>query len=202
MMLRGGNAFILDASGQMPPGNHRQVPIWLTRADKPAKTLKELRGIIACQVQATETLATVDNILKAGGRTVKTTAGGNLKVVDTTYEESGLIRVRVQLDLPNQSMFFAGGRFRVNRRIMVFNGNGGMVNGGVPDLALVDAKGAKLQQVRTEQRIVATGNGWAQEYHLTYSPHQGQGDPVRLVYTGPRIVTLEVPFALKDVPLP
>jgi hypothetical protein len=202
IIMRGGGAIFLDPSGQAAVGEYRHVPIWLQQAEKPAKTVKELHGIIACQVQAIETLATVDNILKAGGRTVKTTAGSNLKVVDCTHEESGLIRVRVQLDLPGQGMFFAGGRVRFNRRVMAFNGNGGLAEGGVPNLALVDAKGGKLQQVRTEQRIVATGNGWSQEYHLTYSPQQGQGDPVKLVYTGPRTVTLEVPFTLKDVPLP
>jgi hypothetical protein len=202
IIMRGGNAIFLDASGQTPVGDHRQVPIWLQQAEKPAKTLKELRGTVACQVQATETLATVDNILKAGGRTVKTTAGGHLKVIECIQEESGLVRLRVQVDLMGHGMVFAGGRMRFNRRVMVFNGNGGMSDGSVPNLALVDAKGQRHQQVRTEQQLVANANGWAQEYRLTYSPQQGQGDPAKLVYTGPRTVTLEVPFTLKDVPLP
>jgi hypothetical protein len=193
----------MDASGQAAINNQRQIPIRLKLADKPAKMLKELHGTIACQVQTTEPLASVENILKAAGHSVKTKAGGSLKVLESTREDSGLIRIRVQLDLPGQGLFLGQRGMRFNRRIMVFNGN--VVHPGTSTatgLALLDAKGNQLRLVNTEPQIVGNANGWCQEYRLTYQPLEGQGDPVKFVYTGPRIVTLEVPFTLKDVPLP
>jgi hypothetical protein len=39
-------------------------------------------------------------------------------------------------------------------------------------------------------------------YTLYYQPRKGQGDPVRFTLRGKRTVLLEVPFVLKDVPLP
>jgi hypothetical protein len=200
-IVQGGNVIIMDAGGGTTASSMRQVPIRLKLADKPSKTLKELHGTIACQVVTTEALATVDHILKAAGQTVKTTAGGSLKVVECARDEGGLVRLRAQLDLPGRGMF-VGRVMRFNRRVMVFNGNGDAVGPTPTNLTLVDAKGQPLALVRAEQRVVGNAGGWAQEFSLTYSPHQGQGDPAKLVYTGPRTVTLEVPFTLKDVPLP
>ena len=44
--------------------------------------------------------------------------------------------------------------------------------------------------------------GAAQEIELTYRPEEGQNAPARFVYSGRRVVLVEVPFTLKNVPLP
>ncbi len=49
---------------------------------------------------------------------------------------------------------------------------------------------------------VFNNNGIAQAVHLTFQPREGQADPARLVYTGRRTVMVEIPFVLRDVPLP
>ena len=40
-----------------------------------------------------------------------------------------------------------------------------------------------------------------QEYTITYQPRNDQGEPAKLLYTGYRTTSIDVPFTLKDVPL-
>jgi hypothetical protein len=68
-------------------------------------------------------------------------------------------------------------------------------------LALLDASGRKLSLADTSSpTISADGKSW--ELTLLYRPSATQGAPARLLYTGRRCTTVEVPFTLKDVPLP
>ena len=72
---------------------------------------------------------------------------------------------------------------------------------GAEQLSLLDARGRKIPLVdSTSPAVNGTGKAW--EFTLVYRSDAGQGEPSRLVYTGRRSATLEVPFTLKDVPLP
>jgi len=68
------------------------------------------------------------------------------------------------------------------------------------NFSLLDAKGRSLEVVKA----ITTGvrAGAAQEVELTYRPTEGQAGLARFVYTGRRSSLVEVPFMLKDVPLP
>jgi hypothetical protein len=63
----------------------------------------------------------------------------------------------------------------------------------------MDAKGAVLAPVSVGVRGNAAG---AVEYAVTCLPREGQGEPAELVYTIRPSVTIDVPFTLKNVPLP
>src|SRR5207253_9039621 len=68
-------------------------------------------------------------------------------------------------------------------------------------LALLDAGGRKLPVADSSSpALSADGKSW--EFTLHYRPSPGQGEPSRLIYTGRCSTTVEVPFTLKDVPLP
>lgn len=56
----------------------------------------------------------------------------------------------------------------------------------------------------SEMRIKSQVNKGVYSYELTFTarPGPGQGEPTTLLFTGTRLNTIEIPFALKDVPLP
>jgi hypothetical protein len=82
-------------------GGARQVPIRLKKGDKESKSLKELKGAIEAQVRTpAEPLLTVDDVLKSAGKTVKCAEGGWLKVHEASRDDSGRIKLRVELEIP------------------------------------------------------------------------------------------------------
>ena len=48
----------------------------------------------------------------------------------------------------------------------------------------------------------AAGNNVQVEHVLTFQAKKGQADGAKLVYRASRTINLNVPFTLKDVPLP
>ena len=56
-----------------------------------------------------------------------------------------------------------------------------------------------------ETAVMISVERWAARYHAVYRPHKvggAVGKPARLVFSGRRKVLVEIPFALKGVPLP
>ncbi|HEY7158134.1 MAG TPA: HEAT repeat domain-containing protein [Gemmataceae bacterium] len=78
--------------------------------------------------------------------------------------------------------------------------------GPVNGLSVQDAKGNTLavrmgpMQFRMVQG--AGGNVFVATYTLLCEPGKEQGEPAKVVYLGRKRVTVDVPFTLKDVPLP
>jgi len=75
------------------------------------------------------------------------------------------------------------------------------VEGSLYGLALQDAQG-KVLPSRVSRHLRGSPNGVVREYRLTYQPQQGQGTPAKLVFSGQRSATIDIPFTLNDVPLP
>lgn len=187
--------------------NHapQDVPVRFKLATDASKTIKELQGVVVAQVQTPpQALITVDNVLKAVGQTVRGPHGGFIKVVEANRTERGQIKLRVQVDSPGSGLGMAG----IRQVMRVKGGRGGRVivmdqqgdDGG--SLALMDEKGQSFQMVGMEQTTVANGATWTTESTLTFQPKRGQGEPVQLIHSGRRTVIMDVPFTLKDVPLP
>ncbi|HMC65893.1 MAG TPA: hypothetical protein VKI65_13220, partial [Gemmataceae bacterium] len=87
----------------------------------------------------------------------------------------------------------AGAVFVNARRAVYANFNG---------LSLLDEKGQGYQLVGVNSQGRANGKTIVYEYTLTYKLAKGQGDPAKLIFSGQRLVTVDIPFTLKDVPLP
>src|SRR5215467_5495593 len=82
-------------------GGPGTVTIPLKKGEKSSKSLKELTGTLNLQMlDVPETLMTMEDILKAGGRSVKGKAGGEIKVVEVTKLENGQVKMQVELDFP------------------------------------------------------------------------------------------------------
>ena len=67
------------------------------------------------------------------------------------------------------------------------------------NFALTDARGRPFQAVKAVD--TGKGSGPTQEVILTYRPRPGAGAAARLVYRDGRSTIVEVPFALRNVPL-
>ncbi len=81
-----------------------------------------------------------------------------------------------------------------------------MFVGPINGLSIQDAKGNALPiQMGPQQfRVVGGGavNAFIATYTFTCTPGKDQGEPARLVYHGRKSVQVDIPFTLKDVPLP
>jgi hypothetical protein len=188
-------------------GHRRVVQVQLRAGDKPANVLKQLQGIVAAEVVTPpEPLIAVERILQAAGKTMKGKRGGWIKVAEVKKDESGNYVVRYELEPPEgmsdaaNAMAAFGGirqiRLQVNGNIIRRQIMGGFA--GPANLSLVDEKGTAFAVIGTSSRNV---NGTI-EHSLTFQTAKGLGAPSRLVYTGQRKVTLDIPFTLKNAKLP
>jgi hypothetical protein len=95
---------------------------------------------------------------------------------------------------------------RVQRQVRV-QGGAPVFTTAINGLAVLDDKGNTLPvQMGAQQfRMVVQpggGNVLTATYTMICQPGKGQGDPAKLVYLGRKRVTIDIPFTLKDVPLP
>jgi hypothetical protein len=196
---------LTDPGVDMSPNHLRQVPVRLQRSNRAARLLKEVQGTLAARVMAPpQPVLTIDQVMTAAGKKVENAESGSLTVVDVSRETDGIVRLRVQRENPTGTALFAGRRFR--RAVVVVNGQ--VIDQGAgtnsESISLVDARGQSFQQVSSANtRTDIGGNGlWRQELVLTFKPQPGQGEPAKLHVNGRKTVAIEVPFTLRDVPLP
>lgn len=202
--------FYWDGVSDLPtnlPGGPGILPVRLRLGERRSRQLKELHGTLALRVLTPpEPLVTVDHVLKAAGQMVKGTDGSSLKVMDILCENGGQVKLRVEVTPAPRDLNVDGQPARI--LLMNRGQRRGPVQTtflppvvGAEQLSLLDGRGRALPLAeRAPPEVDGTGRTW--EFTLVYGAGPGQGEPSRLVYTGRRSVTLEVPFALKDVPLP
>jgi hypothetical protein len=227
MHVPDGGSFIiggvpLDFSGlDNPDFSPRRAPVRLALGEKPSAVLKEVRGTVVTQVRTpSRPLATVEDVLKAANQTVAGVGGSSAKVVTIERKEDGTVKLVALFEPPQplpspeeaeleriRAAFRRGG---VNIRGTIVIGNRA-INLGDPtptpeepwtanNFALLDGQGKPFSPVK----VTATGKttGRAREFELIYRPEVGQGEATRLIFSAPRMAVVDVPFVLKDVPLP
>src|SRR5262249_5962405 len=87
-----------------------QVPVRLRKGAKPSKALRELRGTVTAQVLTPpETILTIDDALRAGGKSFKGADGAAVQVLEAGRQANGSYRVRLQTEgLPRGVLVRAG----------------------------------------------------------------------------------------------
>jgi hypothetical protein len=212
-----GNGIGNDLSPYAADG--RQAVVRLKRGDKQAKALKELTGRLPLEVLLPpEPMVAVNNVLKAAGRTFRGKDGSSLEVLAVEKLANGDYQVKVKLDRPadaNNPMAALGPGGRAVLRMQALRGvqiNGNnVVLGGAPGdgggelPVLLDGKGKALARVNgpaAATRVHFNGLTQSRELTLVFRQEAGQGEPARLVQSGRRRQTFQVPFTLRDVPLP
>lgn len=181
----------------------RQVPVRLRLNRTGSKMLKELGGVLAARVQTPpQPLITVSNVLAATGQSFKGRYGGSLRVLDVQRPANKQIRVHVKVEgPPADSSGFAPGMGPGCAMLIV--PEVAVRDSAAPQLTLLDAKGQAYRLIKTDgQNVTPNANGLVQEFSLTYEAQGDQGEAAQLVFTGTRMATVDIPFTLKDVPLP
>jgi RNA polymerase sigma factor (sigma-70 family) len=182
-----------------PSAASRLVPVYLKKGPRPATSLRELSGTVTARVlKEPRPYLTVDDILGAAGKKVEGAGGGALWVLEVTAGPAGRVQLRLAID-PPADLALGGGPTRLVQRAGRAVVSGGDGDGPELEVALLDDKGAVLPPVGLGGRMSATGTA---EYALTYQPQKGKGAPAKLVYSVSPSVTIDIPFALKDVRLP
>jgi hypothetical protein len=195
--------------GQLVNNNQREMLVRLKLGDQPSKTLKELTGTVAAHVQTPlQTLITVENILQSAGQTFKEPAGESLQVLEAAQQENGSVKLRLRMEQPLQAF----GPWAMNGRGAIVRANGlvrrqvlrdPLMSDDLQHLELKDGDGRNYYMFSRDLDAVAPNqNGLVREVQIVFRPRPGQGKPARLVYSGRRVATVEVPFTLKEVPLP
>jgi hypothetical protein len=170
------------------------------------KKLKEVRGFVAADVlTGPMPLMTVENILDAAGKTVEGKYGGSLKVAEVKRDDKGQITLKVVVEKPSAAQLTRGvpGRMRPWRRGGAFGEerpNDTNALGRI--LLLTDEKGQAFKLTASEEKASGDEDRVTFEYQLTYQPPDSEAKPAKLVYLGRRRTTIDVPFVLKDVPVP
>jgi hypothetical protein len=193
------------ATQATPPS--REFPIRIKVNEPGTKNLREIRGVVFARVQTpNEPVVKADNILQAEGKTFKGPENSYLRIHEAQKTENGQIKLRVTLRAPSMSeeaMGMMGGAIFVRR----FNGRMAFMaqqegeNITAQSLSLQDSKERAFQLVSAEEATQANGLDITQEFRLVFQSRQGLDEPAHLVYTGHRLVTIEIPFTLKNVPL-
>jgi hypothetical protein len=213
----------------VPVQAHRGGPVGVRvrRGEKPATRLTELAGTIAGQVRITEPVAVLDDPLKVG-QSAHGSAGVSLKVTSAKRSGSGDITVGVEVNLPldvhlttqtagNVAGFAQfGGGVVINGGGRIVAAGGGIGPSGQPPalpsgttenmgLSLEDAKGRRFAAIRggpfDSQRFGGDGV-IVYQFTTVFKPAEESQPPARLVFAASRSATIEIPFALKDIPLP
>jgi hypothetical protein len=180
----------------------RHIPVRLRTGPDPVKRLRELEGVLTAQVQTPpEDLLRVDNVLQAAGRTVPGPHGGWLKVVEVARDVSGVVKVHGEIAYPLREDGLANGMGLggAGRQIVFLMPAAGA--GEVPAVELRDTRGQPFARSEAPRGEGLAGPGPV-DFRLTFTPRAGQAGPAQLVYVGRRTVLVDVPFLLKDVPLP
>jgi hypothetical protein len=185
------------------PEDLRRLPVRLRLADKPSRTLKEISGLLTAEVETPpEPLLTIAGIARTEGRTFKGEDGLAIKVMEVKRLTSGQVNLQVEvtlpahLALPNDVGF--RGRRRFNRRLALASWSSSM-----GQLELTDAKGRPFRLERIDDRwTINDDNALIPILQLSFQPNREQGPPAKLIYSARRRMAVEVPFTLKDVPLP
>ena len=80
---------------------HQNIPVYLKKGSKESKSLKELSGVITAQVLApAKAFITVEDVMKAAGKTITGTDGGSIKVIDVSKDKNGNITIRCEVEAP------------------------------------------------------------------------------------------------------
>jgi hypothetical protein len=206
--VQANGAILWDVDGRARGLDIRSIPIRFQTSGRRIKMLKELAGTVSAHVLTPpQTLITVDGIAHAGGETFHGPNGESLTVMNVDQTPKGEVKIKLRLEgAParwNGNGIGVRPNIIVRRNGMVWRGavSGDNPISGDNAFRLYDSDGQSIRQKGRGVEMVAVGNGITEELTLIYEP-EGKAKADKLVYSGRRSVVVDIPFALKNVPLP
>jgi hypothetical protein len=189
----------------------QQLPARLTAGEKPSKSLREFHGTLSARLMTEpRPVLAADNLLNSAGKTFRGKEGGEIKVLEATREDSGEVTIRCEVDFPPEispasiPVNAAVGRGRAGARgfadpLLVVGP--GTLPRRTPGLSIVDDKGDPIEQTVVRSSFRRDVRGITREFTLVAQPAAGR-EAAKLVFAGSKVVNVEIPFTIKDIPLP
>jgi hypothetical protein len=185
--------------------NPRHVTVTLLADRTPGKTLRTLEGTVTGQVlTAPQALLTVDDLLKLSVNKDVHGDGCNVRVTSRQTEPDGSVRMHLQISSPAGTTF-ANFPVNINGRQQVFlQFQSGPVQQGAPAIAFQGADGKVRNDVKLANVDTSSDGANQMWEYVVIVPAKGKAgpEPVKIVLSGQRNVSVNVPFVLKNVPLP
>jgi hypothetical protein len=214
-LARGGSEPFLARPRVEWSGMGQVIPIQLKKGAKEAQALKELSGVLTAQLLTQpQPLMVADSLDQAVGKTFKGDGDGSIKILSVQAEKEQTT-IRLMLEQPSydkvvplQPNVLAG---MAPQGAAPLQGVKSAIHHGFMDsfngLSIQDDKGNMLpldvRQARMQMNFVQQGNGVPKQIlTCTLVGLHGKSRPAKVVYLGRKRVTVEIPFAFKDVPLP
>jgi hypothetical protein len=194
-----------DAGGRPPSRpNPRLATVSLRPGDRPLTRLALLDGVVVGEVTVpNQPLAAVEDLPRAVGAP---TVGDEVRVavLGCATDPVGRTTVRLRVEAPNPWVFPRANR--AANLLFAPNFQGGLLGPvGNPAAAyrFTDLAGRAVTPSGV-QAGAGADDGFRQstEVDFRFDPRPGSGPPARLVVVGEKTVPVEVPFRLRDVPLP
>jgi hypothetical protein len=201
VVWNGDMAFAQQSAGARP--NPRVVPVALKTDDRAIRTLTVFEGVVVGSVTIpNQPLATIEGLAKAAGVTAH--APGDLRVAVLSHQPQagGDLVIKVRYDNPNP---WTAQRLARRPFAPPMAGMGWMESGpgrtGGPQAQFFDTAGQRVAPTQT--RTVGAGDdGFRQTSEVEYTFSKAKPAPDRLIVIGDRPATVEIPFKLRNVPLP
>lgn len=213
MMLNGGQAVpvqqaLVDSIEYAPqPSRSPLVPVVIKPGAEKVKELEELSGVLTARLVAPkDTLFTIDRVKESGGRAFSPCEGlrVNFKSAATRLTSTAIVRLTMEIDPAAQNImnFQVPFRGRGQTFMRINGGQYGDANGPAPEFYLTMPSGETRKALSVgATTIESTETGTRYDLEIQFEkPEKWEG--VGLVAKGRRVVTVEMPFTLKNVQLP
>jgi hypothetical protein len=171
------------------------LPVRLSAGIPAGTVLKEVHGTLTADVQASRKLIAIKSAALAQDRTFRLSkVDASLRILDV-QRTGDRLRVKLHIDGPLAAALSQEGRSKGNRD--------GLIPFRAAGLSLLDGKGKAWKLIEQDQQVAAEGNGdLAAEVKVTFHRHAKQEEPTQLVVRGAVTMPVEIPFVLRDVPVP
>lgn len=206
---------IWDGHTQWPTtGRAPQQQIQLTKADKPAKMIRELRGVLRAKIKVPkETLLHIKDVKQAKDKLIRAQNGIHFQIIEVKRTPENLLQVGLELHQREQKNVGGAPVGGLNVRVLHRNRRRGQIVQNAlkavtesdlneRGLEFLDDKGQKLKlksgTLRSQGQAMPGGR---ETYQLTFQLTGNQRGAKQLRYRATHDATIEVPFVLKNVPL-
>lgn len=189
------------------------VGIKVRKGPLAANMIRELTGSVGAQVRITEPLLVIDNPAAAGKSESRSPHGVALAVTDVEKTARGDLKFSIRLSVAPDVQPGQGAQLVARAPGVpmgaVLGANHPLLSAPLgtsefDGLSLVDTKGRKFEVGQAQKELTQFGpQGWTYNIAVAFrTTAEGMGEPAKLMFTGSRPTMVEVPFTLKDVPLP
>ena len=194
-----------DAAKPTTRPNPRLASVSLRTGDRPIRSLSVLEGVVLGEVTLpNQPLISVDDLSRATGAGTSGSGEVRLAVLGFVTDPVGRTTIRLRVDTPNPWTFP-----RANRQFNLLNAPGfqplllGPLGGPAAAYRFTDAVGRPCSPSGAlPGQIGDDGFRQSTELEFRFDRRDGAGPPTRLTLVGEKTVPVEVPFRLRDVPLP